>query len=176
MTRFTISDLERANDAWRCSCGPAALAAVCDLTLDEVRPMFGSDFPGFTNPTRMFAALRSAGVRHGELRRASATEQLWPGRGICRIQWLGPWMAPNVPVAARYRRTHWIGAQRVQHSVDIWDANLVGSELHSDGWCPLEWWSATLVPLLTAEIKRATGGWHITHSIEVERPATRSAS
>jgi hypothetical protein len=38
-----------------------------------------------------------------------------------------------------------------------------------DGWGPLEWWSADLVPLLTADIKRATGGWHITHAIEVER-------
>jgi hypothetical protein len=32
MTRFTAADVERAHAEWRCSCGPAALAAICDLT------------------------------------------------------------------------------------------------------------------------------------------------
>lgn len=35
MIRFTAADLERAHAEWSCSCGPAALAAICGLTLDD---------------------------------------------------------------------------------------------------------------------------------------------
>lgn len=177
MTRFNLADLERANDDWGCNCGPGSLAAILDLTLDEVRPLFepGRPFSGYTNPTLMFSALRVSRRRHHEIGPqpwAAAVGRPWPQLGICRVQWGGPWMAPNVPAAARYRATHWIGVCRVQHGVNVWDVNLIGNELHSDGWCPLEWWSATLVPLLTSDIKRADGRWHITHSVEVERSAS----
>ena len=32
-TRFTLADVEGANATWGCNCGPAALAAICGLTL-----------------------------------------------------------------------------------------------------------------------------------------------
>ena len=34
--RFTLSDAERAYDDWGCNCGPAALAAICGMTLVPV--------------------------------------------------------------------------------------------------------------------------------------------
>jgi hypothetical protein len=176
MTRFTAADVDRAHAAWNASCGPAALAAICDLTLDEVRPHFGESFPGYTNPTMMFDALRATGRRWSWWATIGRDPrpQDWPLYGLARIQWDGPWMRPGVPIAARYKFTHWVGVSqgtgsRDQHLVDIFDINTIsdGSPLE-DGWGPLEWWSSEIVPRLTADIKRATGGWHVTHAIEVE--------
>lgn len=175
--RFTLADLEAANDAWGCNCGPGALAAICGLTLDEVRPHFGARFPGYANPTAMFAALYLAGRRIDLLRRTSATEQLWPRWGLCRIQWQGPWTQPGVNPRWAYRHTHWVGASRLQPpdgsegpaTVCVWDVNQLGAPLNGDGWAPIAWWTARTVPELTRGIPRATGGWHITHAIEVTR-------
>lgn len=184
MTRFTLADVDRAHEAWSCSCGPAALAAICDLTLEEVRPHFERDraFPGYTNPTLMLAALRSVGRKHHEIGPQPWADKVgrpWPRLGICRVQWGGPWMNPGVPAAARYRATHWIGVSRLQrmdgtedpNAVCVWDVNQLSNApvSPSAGWAPLAWWSGVLVPRLTADIKRANGGWSITHSIEVER-------
>lgn len=37
-------------------------------------------------------------------------------------------------------------------------------------WCSLEDWSTHVAPVLAKDHnKRATGGWHVTHAIEVER-------
>lgn len=172
MTRFTLADLEHANATWRCNCGPAALAAICDLTLDEVRRHF-PNFPGYTNPTLMFAALRSTGRKWSAMQRGFGGAPLpWPRYGLARIQWEMP---PGVPARALYRYTHWVGVSqgtgsRGQHLIDIFDVNTVGNGRPlEDGWGPLAWWVSEIVPLLTADIPRATGKWHVTHSIEVER-------
>jgi hypothetical protein len=179
MPRFTLADLEAANAAWFCNCGPSALAAIMGLTLDEVRvhmPTF--EDKGYTNPTMMFDALRSIGVRWSWTS-VNVAEQppTWPRYGIVRIQWEGPWTGPGVPIAARCRFTHWVGACRGQplcatarsdHDVGIWDVNALAK---GTGWATLPNWRSVLVPHLTADIKLASGGWHITHAIEVERPA-----
>lgn len=176
MTRFTATDVARANADWLCSCGPAALAAICGLALDEVRPLFTPAFPGWTTPTRMLEALRRSGRRHTELRRTSATEQLWPTWGLARVQWHGPWTQPGANPRWAYTHTHWVAAHTHRPAdrnvVDIWDVNELGEPTPlgpGNGWLPLSDWSAHTVPRLTADIKRATGGWHLTHSIEVER-------
>lgn len=84
MTRFTESDVDHAHADWFCTCGPAALAAIYDLTLDEVRPHFNPAFPGYTTPTRMYQALRNAGVKWrplvGPVGSPLAT---WPKYGCC---------------------------------------------------------------------------------------------
>ena len=175
--RFTLADLEAASDTWGCNCGPAALAAILGLTLEEVRPRFGPDWPGYTNPTAMFAALQRQAVRWTELRPGLSGAPLpWPRFGLARIQWEGPWTRPGVPIAARYRHTHWVGAGPLFHASGssaipsktcIWDVNqLVGP---CDGWAPLAWWTLRTAPQLTADIPRASGGWSITHAIEVQR-------
>lgn len=62
--RFNLADAERANDEWGANCGPGALAAIAGLTMDEVRPhLDGFDAKRYTNPTMMYAALQSIGIR-----------------------------------------------------------------------------------------------------------------
>jgi hypothetical protein len=175
--RFTAADMEHAADDWSCNCGPAALAAICGLTLDEARPHFGA-FPGYTNPTLMRRALTAAGRRFTVQRTDvpfTDPGDEWPRWGLARIQWEGPWTQPGASPRWAYRHTHWVGVSQGKSSrgaglVDIWDVNTLGdgSPL-ADGWGPLEWWSRDVVPLLTAGIPRATGGWHVTHAIEVQR-------
>jgi len=167
--RFTLADLEVANAAWGCNCGPGALAAICGLTLDEVRPHFGPSWPGYTNPTAMLNALRSTGRRwyscEGPSRLAPPS---WPRWGLCRIQWEGPWTQPGVPMRARYRYTHWIGAATdPRRGVGIFDVNVLAN---GSGWCSLEDWSTRIASALAKDHdRRASGGWHITHAIEVTR-------
>lgn len=175
MTRFTYDDVTAANHDWLCSCGPAALAAICDLTLDDVKPLFMPAFPGYTTPTRMFEALRRSGRRWTVSNRMALRDPHWPTYGLARIQWEGPWTMPGASPRWAYTHTHWVGVSqgkgsRGQHLIDIFDVNTVsnGGPLE-DGWGPLEWWTKDVVPLLTRDIKRATGGWHITHAIEVQR-------
>ncbi len=166
--RFTPADFEAANAEWSANCGPSALAAICGLTLDEVRAHMPSfEAKRYTNPTMMFDALRSVGVRWTALRQGESGAALpWPSYGLCRIQWEGPWTQPGVPIRARYRYTHWIGAAREPRGdeMGVWDVNALAN---GTGWCDRENWAAVLVPHLTADIKRASGGWHVTHAIEV---------
>src|ERR1700753_3352718 len=60
ITPFSLVDLEAAHESWGCNCGPGAVAAICGLTLDAVRALFGPEFEakGYTNPTLMVQALR----------------------------------------------------------------------------------------------------------------------
>lgn len=93
----------------------------------------------------------------------------WPRWGLCRIQLEGPWTQPGVPIRARYRQTHWVGAAtKTAGDVGVFDVNALAN---GSGWCALADWTSVIVPHLTADIKRASGGWHITHAIEVERPS-----
>lgn len=173
--RFTLADLEAAHASWRCSCGPAALAAICGLTLDAVRPHFPG-FKGWTNPVMMRQALERTGRRfHFEL----SERPLWPRYGLALIAFEGPWTEPN-PTRERWlkieraKRSHWVGVSRLQlmsggedpDAVCVWDCNAMDI---GRGWSPIAWWSSQVAPRLTADIKRATGGWHITHAIEVAR-------
>ena len=174
--RFTPEDADRAHAEWGCNCGPGAIAAICGLSLDELRPHLG-DFEAkrYTNPTLMWAILRSLGVdfsyRGGDLGRGS-----WPAYGLARIQWEGPWTAPGVPMRARYRYTHWVGvctaapgkprgAAGGTPDIGIWDINALANRT---GWCALADWEQGIVPhILEACVPRASGDWHITHSVEV---------
>lgn len=171
--RFTADDAQRAHDTWGANCGPGALAAILGLTLDEVRPHMG-DFErkGYTNPTLMFSALRSIGARWGSKAPTQATGiSCWPTWGLCRVQWEGPWTKPGVPIAARYRHTHWIGASQRHGSanVGIFDINCIGN---GTGWASLDDWNRVVVPWVLREcVPRADGRWHLTHVIEVDRPA-----
>lgn len=180
--RFNLADLETAHDAWGANCGPAALAAICGLTLDEVRPHLGPSWPGYTNPTMMRQALERTGRRF-RVERCDVPfgdpGSEWPRYGLARIQWEGPWTQPGASPRWAYRHTHWVGVSqgtgsRGQHLIDIWDINCLGecpavNLIDNDGWIPLQFWSADIIPALTADIPRATGGWHVTHSIEVQR-------
>ncbi len=158
--RFTEEDADRAHAEWGANCGPGALAAIMGMTLEEVRPHL-RDFEQkhYTNPTMMNEALRSIG------RPWKKIGAVWPRYGLVRVQLEGPWTNPGVPMRARYRYTHWIGAQIWTNSVGIFDINCVNN---GTGWCALNDWSSIVVPWLVGQYKRASGLWHITHALEIE--------
>lgn len=167
MTRFTATDVDHAFRDWNATCGPAALAAILELTLDEVKPLFMPAFPGWTTPTRMFEALRRSGRKHSAAT-TSRARTTWPTWGLCRVQWEGPWTQPGANQRWAYTHTHWVAAWSAGPAICVFDVNSFEYE-DDTGWLPLETWQAAIVPMLTGDIKRATGGWHITHSIEVQR-------
>lgn len=172
--RFTLADVERAHNEWGCNCGPAALAAITGLTLDEVRPLMGNfEGNGYTNPTLMFSALNRVGLPWQRIRTSAPSDAAahMPWWGLCRVQWQGPWTHTDANPRWAYRHTHWIGAAKreTDDSIGVFDVNCV-HERAGSGWVSLRDWSTTIAPHLTKDIPRATGGWHITHSLEVPTP------
>jgi hypothetical protein len=171
LPRFTEADADRACDEWGSNCGPAALAVVAGLTLDEVRPHLG-DFEAkrYTNPTLMLDSLRRLNLsRMGCCKCGDENHCVaWPSFGLARIQWEGPWTQPGVPIRARYRYTHWVASCLGRAGdVGIFDVNCLNN---GSGWVSLADWSSIVVPHILKLYQRASGRWHITHSIEVKRP------
>lgn len=163
--RFSLSDCDRAHEDWGCNCGPAALAAICNLTLDEVRPhMILFEQKRYTNPTMMIAALQSMGRKYNKTGHKSVLD--YPFYGLCLVQWEGPWCDPKAHKLARYRYTHWVGACRLptKSEAGIFDVNCLNN---GSGWCRFADWVLRIVPHLTSQYKRATGGWHFATAIEV---------
>lgn len=133
LPRFALADQHAAYDEWGCNCGPAAVAAMLDMTLDEVRPHLG-DFERkrYTNPTLMLSVLRSIG------RPFQGVGCFWPDHGLARIQWEGPWTEPGVPMRARYRYTHWVGTSlNAAGERGVFDVNALSN---GSGWCALADW------------------------------------
>lgn len=164
MTAFTHADANRAYDEWGCNCGPGALAAIMDMTLDAVRPHLpGFDQKRYTNPSMMNDALRSIGRPWRKIGKD------WPFYGLARVQWEGPWTAPGVPMRARYRHTHWIGVNHDHTGIrGIFDINAMNN---GTGWVSFSDWGNSLVPWLLEQCEPgASGIWHLTHAIEVQRP------
>lgn len=156
---FTLDQAQAAADEWGANCGPGAIAAVCGLTLDALRPHLGN-FEGkrYTNPTLMLDTLKRLSVRY---RKVEKIERL----GLVRIQWEGPWTKPGVPIRARYRHTHWIGKRVHEGATWVFDINAICV----GGWIPFAEWSDQLVPWLLKECQpRADGKWHPTHCLEIE--------
>lgn len=167
--RFTVEDADRAYDEWGANCGPGAIAAICGLTLDDLRPhMVDFERKHYTNPTLMWQVLRSIGVRFS-YRGGHLGCENWPQYGLARIQWEGPWTEPGVPVRAAYRHTHWVGACTVDAgNVGVFDINAIGN---GTGWTNASEWVGKVVPYILEEcVPRANGRWYITHVVEVERP------
>lgn len=167
--RFDVNDAQSASDAWGCNCGPGAIAAVCGLTLSELRPHLGDfESKGYTNPTLMWDILRRLGVRWqcGIAQQSSENQGMlaFPSYGLARVQWEGPWTNPGVPIRARYRHTHWVGSRRLSGQTEIFDINCICV----GGWVPEREWAEQVVPWLLSECEpKANGRWHITHSVEV---------
>ena len=166
LPKFTLQQAEDAFDEWGFNCGPSAIATICDLSIEELRPhLFSFESKKYTNPTLMRQILDDLRILH----RVHRGEYGWPKWGLARIQWEGPWTRPGVPMAARYRYTHWVGVDAHNNKdVGIWDINC----LHNgSGWVSLKDWSEITVPyLLKYSYPKATGGWHLTHSIEIILP------
>lgn len=180
--RFSFDEAEKAGEEWGFNCGPAAVAAMCGMSISELRPHL-SDFENkhYTNPTLMWEILRNLGVRwKNTLNQCSSEHQgmlAWPRFGLVRVQWEGPWTAPGVPMRVRYRHTHWVGAVSFGSDLavpgweepKIFDVNC----LPSGGWVPLSQWSEHVVPWILKQCQpKANGRWHLTHVVEllIEEP------
>jgi hypothetical protein len=168
--KFSEVDAEAAWTAWTFNCGPASVCAVTGLTPDGLRPHVG-DFEqkGYTNPTLMYAILNSLGVTwkaNVNPREPGVCE--WPRFGLARIQWAGPWTGGGVPMAARYRQTHWVASWREGSFAAIFDVNAMAS----GGWVQSADWAKILVPWILKEgYPRASGEWWITNALELPRGA-----
>lgn len=174
MSKLTIESAQAAGDEWGFNCGPGALCGVLDLTPEEVRPHLG-DFEqkGYTNPTLMAHALHSLGMKFRRKFECAVHVEgrphpdEWPLRGFVRVQWDGPWTNPGVPMAARYRHTHWIGFKSENTDGSggmVFDVNCMAV----GGWVTLYEWSSQVVPWLLPQVQpRANGKWWPTHCWEL---------
>lgn len=167
MRRRAVFDVLQANaaaEAWRFNCGPGALCAVLGLTPDELRPKMGDfEAKGYTNPTLMADVLRAHGVRHRQTYRSDLPGRCRVAFGLMRVQWAGPWTQPGVPMAARYRNTHWVALA----GDEVFDINAICV----GGWIALQEWETKLVPWLIREAcPRGTGEWWPTHGWELPTP------
>ena len=157
---FGKAEANLAAFRWGMNCGPGAFAAVCNVGLGEARRhLAGFDRKKYTNPLMMFRALDSLGIDWWKVKPVG-----WPDYGLVRIQWLGPWTEPGVPVRRRYRHTHWVGTYLGRNDRAIFDINAIGS----GGWVNVGNWADILVPwLLEACEPEANGEWRVTHGLEV---------
>lgn len=135
---FDYREASEASESWGFNCGPAAICAVSGLRPHQVRQHLG-DFENkrYTNPTLMFAALQRAGVEHCQVYRADDPTGPWPdlALGLVRIQWGGPWTGEGVPMAARYRYTHWIAVRASGY--EVFDVNAIAY----GGWLGWREWA-----------------------------------
>jgi hypothetical protein len=124
----------------------------------------------YTNPTLMWEILRSLGL-HWRMETRTPGGIKWPIWGLARVQWEGPWTKDGVPAAARYRHTHWVGASAANRgNIGIWDVNCLNN---GTGWVGLKEWTEILIPFVLRECHpKASGGWHLTHSVEIDRKET----
>lgn len=173
VTPFTDIDTDRAFDEWGCNCGPTALAAILGIGLDAVRQLCGQTFAAkrYMSPTMMWAALDRSGRPWRKMREPLPPPMtVWPVHGLARVQWHGPWMAPGVPIKARYWHTHWVAAQTIAGDVGVFDVNA----MQAGGWVSLDSWSRVLVPYIIEHgVPRGDGRWSLTHVVEVDRELTK---
>lgn len=110
---------------------------------------------GWVNIPMMKAAIAKAGYS------AVRVPDRWPPGGalpaVVMIQWIGPWMNPGVPAAARCQHRHWVAYQAGW----IWDVN-------TDKWQRFEDWLAEIVPQLLP--KKATA-WTVALSLILTKKA-----
>ncbi len=164
--RFTLEDAETAGD-WRFNCGPASICAVASMTPDELRPkLLDFERKGYTNPTLMWDVLRGLGMRWLTLT-ASWDNLTGHGAdsaiGLMRVQWGGPWTKDGVPMAARYRHTHWVAWWRFDGTVFIFDVNA----MCAGGWLPIADWRGQLAPwLIRACEPKGDGTFWPTHIVK----------
>lgn len=168
--RFSRDEVIAAGEEWNFNCGPGALCAVLGMKPAQLRPhLLDFERKGYTNPTLMFGVLKGLKVDHyptyrGDDPAAADDMKLWPIFGLVRIQWGGRWTNPGVPMAARYRQTHWIAARWTRWGVHIFDINCS----NYTGWSTLKAWREELVPWLCEDcVPGWDGRWWPTHAIEV---------
>ncbi len=160
--KFTVDEVNSCD--WGVNCGPGALAAILDLTLDQVRPHMGNfEKKHYTNIKLMYSALKSLGIRYRII------GELYPMHGLARIQWCGPWTEPKIDPRARLRHSHWIGIHSSsEDGVWIFDINCICV----GGWVSYDEWQTKVRPWLLKQVEsKADGNWYPTHILELTNQA-----
>lgn len=116
------SDMDESNAVWGAMCGHGALAAALGVPVAYTSALFGAG--GWVNIPMMKAAINITGRTFRILR-----EIPQHGAAVLLVQWLGSWMGPGVPQAARCRYRHWVAVKEGW----IWDCNI-------QKWIPLSAW------------------------------------
>jgi hypothetical protein len=88
---YDDAESDRCHDEWKASCGHHSIAAVCEVTLEDVRKAV-THTKGWMNPTNVAATLRTLGFPF-TLTKGLKTKE--PTTGINRIQFEG--MAQSIP-------------------------------------------------------------------------------
>jgi len=145
------AELEAANRAWNCNCGPTAIAAATGKSLDQVRAALTKGtgrFKGYTTVPDVQAALRWLDVRversWSKPPKALLEHEL-AGTAVLMIQFGGPWMR-DPRAAARHRhliafRYGWIGPKMGPR----WVADVTNRPAV---WTLLDAWIATVHELM----------------------------
>lgn len=172
--RFDAHDSDRAYEEWEFNCGPGALCAILGMTPAELRPhMIDFESKGYCNPTLMRNILIGLHVEHEWLcfagRPPPVVDTMWPGCGLVRVQWDGPWCADGKHWADRYYHTHWIACSFTGCRA-IFDINA----MEDGGWISFAEWTEVLVPDLLRKCEpKAYGNWWVTHAVPVmSKPKT----
>jgi hypothetical protein len=162
---FTKEEYYSASDAWGFNCGPGALCAMMGLTPNEIRPnLFEFERKKYTNPKLMKKIIRNCGWDYRQIYRGDVPAQIPDVQyGLARIQWIGPWTEPTVPMRKRQRYTHWIGLK--SHKM-VFDINAVNSIY--DGWLSYDGWRESWVPwILSHCVPNNYGSFWPTHVLEI---------
>lgn len=101
-----------AHDVFNAMCGHGALAAALGIPVMDAMQYF--DNGGWVNIPMMKTAIVRAGKRPLKWLGCGSS-----GNGVALVQFLGRWMEPQVPPAARCAHRHWIAF----HEGRIWDSN-----------------------------------------------------
>ena len=156
-----VTDMEEQYRIWGANCGPTALAAFLRMKVAEVRPFVeavqGGKFLGYMNAGHMVSAIRQAGREPWRVD-YSRGEVRWPKeRGVCLLQFDGPWLESGVPFKARFKYTHFVAATR--DGALIYDGN-------ANAWMDQAFWNEKIMRVLQRDFRRATG-WYTAVVIEV---------
>ncbi len=171
--RFGYNSAITAHQLWGFNCGPAAICAMLGLAPGEIHQHMHHPKRGdrstnvrfedvkYTSPTMMKCTLENLFIPFS---RVTKFPVVGDGFGLMRVQFVGPWCNPGVPMPARYHATHWVGVD----GDDVFDINAL--VLPHNGWIGKEEWQERILPVLMGEIEKCDNTCHPTHFMVMERP------
>jgi len=167
-----ITEAELDGAPW-VACGQAALAALFDRPLAQVRPACPRRRRPWMNLADMMVGAVAMGGSATVYRcsvEGALEERRYPEHGFALVQFCGPW---DKNLRESLKRSHWIAVRRAPEGSPfqsmVFDVNSVGSKsaLVVGGWQGLQVWEAVMPPTLAEEIPGATGRWWIRAGVEV---------
>lgn len=158
---FLEQDMLDAYEQWGCNCGPGSLAFALQVPLVIVHGLIpGFDEKKYTSPSMMAAALDGSGCKWSKNQQPDHRRNHPMFSHDCptlvRVQWTGPWTAPDAHPRWSYKHTHWVCAWNDESERMIFDINGGIRTLAS-------WENEVIPPLLESCVPRADGGWYETH-------------